>query len=332
MDISKENAIKAYKVFNKDWSCKGFQYEVGKEYQHKGKIQICESGFHSCEKLSDCFNYYPFQPSEIKVAEVLAWGDVKHEESSSKICSSRIEITKELEWAEVLKICNSGYGNSGYGNSGYGNSGNGNSGNWNSGYGNSGNGNSGNRNSGYGNSGNGNSGDRNSGDRNSGDRNSGNGNSGDRNSGDGNSGDRNSGNGNSGDWNSGNGNSGNWNSGDRNSGYFNTPDQKYIFIFNKRIEKSILNDIRFPYFLYFELSEWVNINQMSSEEKNKHPECDAIGGYLKTYSYKEAFRKSFEMAKRKPDWQKQLALLKAIPNFDAKIFEEISGIREEELV
>ena len=232
MAISKENAIKAYKVFNKDWSCKGFQYEVGKEYQHKGKIQICESGFHSCEKLSDCFNYYPFQPSEIKVAEVLAWGDVKHEESSSKICSSRIEITKELEWAEVLKICNSG----------------------------------------------------------------------------------------------------NRNSGDWNSGYFNTPDQKYIFIFNKRIEKSILNDIRFPCFLYFKLTEWVSINQMSYEEKNKHPECDAIGGYLKTYSYKEAFRKSFEMAKRKPDWQKQLALLKAIPNFDAKIFEEISGIREEELV
>lgn len=120
---------------------------------------------------------------------------------------------------------------------------------------------------------------------------------------------------------------GNWNSGN-----FNTPDQKYIFIFNKLIEKSILDDIRFPCFLYFELTEWVSINQMSSEEKNKHPECDAIGGYLKTYSYKEAFRKSFEMAKRKPDWQKQLALLKAIPNFDAKIFEEISGIREEELV
>ena len=257
MAISKENAIKAYKVFNKDWTCKGFKYEVGKEYKHEGKIQICESGFHSCEKLSDCFNYYPFLPSEIRVAEVLAWGDVKHEESSSKICSSRIEITKELEWAEVLKICNSG--------------------NWNSGS------------------------------RNSGDWNSGN-------------------------WNSGSRNSGDWNSGSRNSGYFNTPDQKYIFIFNKRIGKSILTDIRFPYFLYFELTEWVSINQMSSKEKNKHPECDAIGGYLKTYSYKEAFRKSFEMAKRKPDWQKQLALLKAIPNFDAKIFEEISGIREEELV
>ena len=297
MAISKENAIKAYKVFNKDWTCKGFQYEVGKEYKHKGKIQICESGFHSCEKLSDCFNYYPFQPSEIKVAEVLAWGDVKHEEISSKICSSRLEITKELEWAEVLKICNSGNCNSGNWNSGNWNSGNWNSGDWNSGYCNSGS-----RNSGYWNSGDWNSGDGNSGYWNSGSRNS------------------------------GNRNSGGWNSGDGNSGYFNTPDQKYIFIFNKRIEKSILNNIRFPCFLYFELTEWVSINQMSSEEKNKHPECDAIGGYLKTYSYKEAFRKSFEMAKRKPDWQKQLALLKAIPNFDAKIFEEISGIREEELV
>ena len=50
---------------------------------------------------------------------------------------------------------------------------------------------------------------------------------------------------------------------------------------------------------------------------------------LKRYEY---FRKSFEEAKCKPGWQEQLALLKAIPNFDAKIFEEISGIREEELV
>ena len=170
------------------------------------------------------------------------------------------------------------------------------------------------------------------GDGNSGYWNSGNNNSGYWNSGNNNSGDGNSGNWNSGNWNSGDGNSGYWNSGDGNSGNFNTPDQKYIFIFNKRIEKSISNDIRFPCFLYFELTEWVNINQMSSEEKNKHPECDAIGGYLKTYSYKEAFRKSFEMAKRMPDWQEQLALLKAIPNFDAKIFEEISGIKEEELV
>ena len=53
--------IKAYKVFNPDMTCRGFQYEVGKEYEAKGKIIICENGFHACEKLSDCFNYYSFK-------------------------------------------------------------------------------------------------------------------------------------------------------------------------------------------------------------------------------------------------------------------------------
>ena len=98
------------------------------------------------------------------------------------------------------------------------------------------------------------------------------------------------------------------------------------------MEKSVLQNITLPDFLYFNLCEWVNSNKMTQEEKNMHPEAEISGGYLKTYEYKEAFRKSFEEAKRKDDWPEQLALLKAIPNFDAKIFEEISGIREEELV
>ena len=182
------------------------------------------------------------------------------------------------------------------------------------------------------NSGNRNSGDFNSGDWNSGDWNSGNRNSGDFNTGDWNSGERNSGNINSGNFNSGNFNSGNWNSGNWNSGFFNTSKQEYIFLFNKPVKKSALENVRFPDFLYFELTEWVPLKKMTPGEKNMHPGAEIAGGYLKTYEYKEAFRKSFEEAKRKEDWPQQLALLKAIPNFDAKIFEEISGINEEELV
>ena len=71
---------------------------------------------------------------------------------------------------------------------------------------------------------------------------------------------------------------------------------------------------------------------MLPEEKKQHPEYVTTGGYLKEYAYKTAFRKSFEEAKRLPDWPEQLKRLKALPNFDAKIFEEISGIKEEELV
>ena len=93
-----------------------------------------------------------------------------------------------------------------------------------------------------------------------------------------------------------------------------------------------MENVRFPRFLYFEIAEWVPLKKMTPGEKNMHPEAEITRGYLKTYEYKEAFRKSFEEAKRKDDWPEQLALLKSIPNFDAKIFEEISGIKEEELV
>ena len=84
--------------------------------------------------------------------------------------------------------------------------------------------------------------------------------------------------------------------------------------------------------MFFTLTEWVPDCNMSQEEKEKHPEYTVTEGYLKRYGYKEAFRKSFEIARRKPDWPEQLEKLKALPNFDAKIFEEISGIKEEELV
>ena len=299
--VLKKNAIKAYKAFNSDLTCNDFQYEVGKEYHHKGKLKLCESGFHSCPKLSDCFNFYPFDKTETRVAEVLVWGEIEHEDADVKLCASNIKVVRELTWAEVLSLCNSGHHNSG------------------------------NNNSGDRNSGNNNSGHHNSGDWNSGNCNSGKYNSGDNNSGHCNSGDNNSGHCNTGNWNSGDNNSGNWNSGDNNVGYLNTSTQEYCSIFNKPVEKSVLDRIKFPVFMYFTLTEWIPDSKMSRQEKEQHPEYATTGGYLKKYTYKEAFRKSFEAAKKKADWPEQLKRLKALPNFDAKIFEEISGIKEEEL-
>ena len=339
--VTKKNAIRAYKAFNSDLTCKGFQYEVGKEYHHKGKLELCESGFHVCLKLVDCFRFYPFSETETRVAEVLVWGKVEYEDIGNKLCASNIKVVRELAWSEVLLMCNSGNYNTGYGNSGNWNSGNWNSGNNNTGHSNSGNRNSSNYNTGDYNTGDCNSGDCNSGECNSGSRNSGNynignyntgyGNSGNHNSGDYNTGDYNTGDCNSGDWNSGNGNSGYWNSGDNNSGYLNTSTQEYCFIFNKPVEKSVLSITKFPAFMRFTLTEWIPDSKMSQQEKNQHPEYATIGGYLKKYTYKEAFRKSFEEAKQLPDWPEQLEKLKSLPNFDAKIFEEISGITTEEL-
>jgi hypothetical protein len=164
-----------------------------------------------------------------------------------------------------------------------------------------------------------NSGYRNSGDRNSGNQNSGYWNSGDRNSGDRNSGNWNSGDQNSGNWNSGYRNSGYWNSGDRNSGYLNTTEPP-VRIFNKDTDMS-LEDIDFPDFFYFELNEWVSSNNMSEGDKKEHPFWGTTGGYLKSYDYKEAWKRSWDKAD-----EEDRAKLFALPNFDADIFFEISGI------
>lgn len=113
------------------------------------------------KKAADCFNYYSFNP-ENKVAEVLALGDIVTD--GDKSCTNKIQIVREISWAELLEIVNIGKGCSGNQNSGDYNSGDCNSGDHNSGNRNSGDWNSGNCNSGNHNSGNCNSGGYNSGD------------------------------------------------------------------------------------------------------------------------------------------------------------------------
>ena len=158
---------KGYKVFNSDWTCRDFQYEVGKTYEIKSKPILCENGFHYCLKLIDCFRYYDFNPQN-KVAKIIAHGIIDGDNNDNKHCTNKIEIVEEITWYEVLDMVNSGSGNSGYLNSGDYNSGNYNSGDYNIGDYNSGNCNSGDYNIGDYNSGNYNIGDYNSGYYNSG--------------------------------------------------------------------------------------------------------------------------------------------------------------------
>ena len=108
---------KAYKVFESDWTCRGFQYEIGKTYKHEGKIGLCNAGFHACLKPVDCFNYYGFN-NENKVAEVELLGEVINGDDKS-VCSE-IKIVREIKWQEVLKLVNTGKNNTGRRNSGIG--------------------------------------------------------------------------------------------------------------------------------------------------------------------------------------------------------------------
>ena len=122
-------SIKGYKVFNSDWTCRGFQYEVGKTYKHNGNIEMCGAGFHFCRKASDCFNYYDFN-SNNKVAEVEAIGLV--ETQGDKSVTDEIVIVKEIEWRELLDIVNEGRDCTGLCNTGNWNTGNCNTGFFNS--------------------------------------------------------------------------------------------------------------------------------------------------------------------------------------------------------
>ncbi|HYE12224.1 MAG TPA: pentapeptide repeat-containing protein [Patescibacteria group bacterium] len=147
---------KGYKVFNPNWTCQGYQYEVGKTFEIAGKLEICSNGFHFCNKASDCFNYYSFD-SKNKVAEIIAHGEVITD--GNKSCTSKIEIVREIPWHELLTIVNEGSDNTGLCNTG-----NCNTGNWNTGNCNTGNRNTGNCNTGDWNTGNRNTGDCNTGD------------------------------------------------------------------------------------------------------------------------------------------------------------------------
>ena len=122
--------MKGYKVFNKDWTCREFQYEVGKTYEMKEDPVCCKRGFHFCRKLIDCFNYYRFD-SENKVAEIEAMGAI--DKRDSKFCTNKIKIIRELTWYEVLDLVNTGDENTGNKNTGNKNTGNSNTGNSNTG-------------------------------------------------------------------------------------------------------------------------------------------------------------------------------------------------------
>ena len=318
------------KGMDENMRCRGFQFEIGKEYKLKNDgrpLELCSGTvFHYCKSLSQVDKFYDCRIKSNRYFEIEVLGE---EITDGEKCGSdHIKILREITGDELKALKGLNGSNTGLFNSGYRNSGDMNSGDMNSGDMNSGDRNSGYMNSGDMNSGDGNSGYRNSGDMNSGDRNSGDMNSGDRNSGDRNSGDMNSGYRNSGYMNSGYMNSGDMNSGIANkcnysNGVFcNEPDMN-IRIFNKPSGMSMHEFYISRYWRAirnapFELTEWVNYTE---EEIVADTEKERKRGYLKTNTYEEAWAK----------WWKNLddesrKTIQEIPNFDAAIFKDITGI------
>ena len=236
--------MKGFKVFNSDWTCRGFQFEVGKTFTEDVTPVCCDRGFHFCTKAADCFKYYSFDPDN-KVAEVEALGDIDTNNDDSKCSTNKIHIIREITWQEVLDLVNLGKACTGLCNSGNRNSGNRNSGN------------------------------RNSGNRNSGNRNSGDWNSGDWNSGDWNSGNRNSGNRNSGDWNKTCFSNGCFNTESPKIFLFNKPSDWTYQDWLNSDARYILMDCP------SNVLAWVWDDDMTDEEKEQHPEYSVTGGFLK---------------------------------------------------
>ena len=281
-----QNVVHGFKVFRPDWTCDptGYnpkQYTCPGKFEEEGELDVCGHGMHFCQTAADCFNYYSFN-SENKVAEVIAYGEVRTE--GDKSCTDKLEIVREIPWDEVLRIVNLGKNCTGRCNTGNRNTGNRNTGDWNTG----------NRNTGDWNTGNCNTGDCNTGNRNTGDC-----------------------------------NTGDWNKSSFNTGCFNTEEQK-ILLFNKPSDMTyrdwyesdarwLLNQIP------KDVVEWIWSDNMTDEEKEQHPEYKTTDGYLKVLDESECGQIWWGSLS-----DRQKNIIKAIPNFDAEIFFQCTGIRVDE--
>lgn len=102
MENNSNKTIKSYKGFDKNLCCRGFQYEVGKEYEIEGHIKCCEWGFHACENPFEVFDYYDMLYS--RFCEVEQSGELNKENNATKVCSSKIKIVAELKLADMIRL------------------------------------------------------------------------------------------------------------------------------------------------------------------------------------------------------------------------------------
>ncbi len=93
--------MKAYKGFNKDMTCRGFQYEIGKEYETDA-ADLCRIGFHACENPLDCFSHYA--PGNSRYCEVEIEDNGQRSSEDSKVVGKKIKIGAELSTEQICKL------------------------------------------------------------------------------------------------------------------------------------------------------------------------------------------------------------------------------------
>ena len=94
--------MKAYKGFDKNMQCRGFQFEEGKTY-HEDEAELCKRGFHACENPLDVFDYY--SPGKNSIYREVELEDVSEERNSvdTKVCAKTIKIGAKLDVAGLCK-------------------------------------------------------------------------------------------------------------------------------------------------------------------------------------------------------------------------------------
>lgn len=279
--------VYGYKIFNPDWTYRDKQYTCPGEFKEDVKPTPCSSGMHFCPDLKDCFEYHQNDPNN-HCAEVVALGEIVQD--GNKCVTNHLQIIREIPWNEVMKRVNQGKGCTGICNTGDRNTGNFNTGDWNIG-------------------------SRNIGTYNIGDWNTGNGNTGDFNTGNRNTGNRNTGDCNTGDW----------NKASFSNGVFCTEEPE-ILIFNKPSGMTLRQwrDSEACYLLnqiLFTPNAWVWDDDMTDEEKKAHPEYKTTCGFLKVLDTSDCCARWWESLD-----ESDRDIIRSIPNFDAAIFKQITGI------